>query len=301
VNNWVSLDVSHVEDLHQDIDERVHLLYAQKFEMLVDEEEFSLVVCFCLQGIYEHVHVGVGDVIFAQMPQVNVEGYLHGVILDGQHEQLFELLVGDLRGIRRQKVLVVVLLRIHFKHLMDLVSSNQEPLSVVKCNSFVNSVVNQQLLKEGLVVLSVGPGLQSFLLAIFSKSFDSEFSGELLERNPYQVIIPGLEQMKSISVSHLYEFQFPEDLGVTDSQVVIDSLIKDHVINLGVDVLAHCPEPIESMVIDVLQHQVYHFMLLSKSDFLDQSLQKCDNVAVFVVNAEIEAVENGHGLVFNVV
>lgn len=74
--------------------------------------------------------------------------------------------------------------------------------------------------------------------------------------------------MQGVLVSQLDESQLSEDLGVHDSQVIVDSLIENHVIDHRVDLLSDGSDPLDTVDIDVLQELVY---LVMSEDLLYQS------------------------------
>ena len=94
--------------------------------------------------------------------------------------------------------------------------------------------------------------------------------------------------MDGIFVSKLNELYVPHDLHVNDPQVIVNGLVKDHVINKLLDLFTLSPDSLNSIDINVLKEFVD---LLVAVDFMDQCPQKLDQGLIVVLNTEEKAIE----------
>ena len=87
----------------------------------------------------------------------------------------------------------------------------------------------------------------------------------------YELIISLVQKLKGIIVSHLDKFQLTENLSVNDSQVIIYSLVEDHMIYYSVDLVTNCSESFDTIDINVLQKSINFLVIVN---FMDESSQK---------------------------
>lgn len=85
---------------------------------------------------------------------------------------------------------------------------------------------------------------------------------------PYELIVPLLQELKGITIPELYCLKLPKDLGVDNAEIVIDGLVEDHVVNVGVYYFTHCAQSFDTVYVDVLEDLVYfvrpHFNFVDK-------------------------------------
>lgn len=88
-------------------------------------------------------------------------------------------------------------------------------------------------------------------------------------------------------------------MGVDNAEIVIDGLVEDHVVNVGVYYFTHCAQSFDTVYVDVLEDLVYfvrpHF------NFVDKHSKEFNNLWVLEVNTKIQAVKEGHGIQLYVV
>jgi hypothetical protein len=59
--------------------------------------------------------------------------------------------------------------------------------------------------------------------------------------------------MKCILISHLKESKLSEDLAINDPEIIIDSLIEDHVVNNLIDLFSNRSDLIDTILVDILK------------------------------------------------
>jgi len=106
-----------------------------------------------------------------------------------------------------------------------------------------------------------------------------------------------VQQVDGILVPELNELKRIEYLVVDNPQVVIDSLIEDHVVDQRVDLFPGFPKSADSMNVDVLKYPV---CLRPDWQLLDNLPQELDHLRVVVENTEEKAVEYTHGVLLDV-
>lgn len=77
------------------------------------------------------------------------------IILNGNLKKFNELLMRNLTQVKPQEVIDIVILGVHAKNKIYVLSRYQKSLSIVLSNSLLYSEVNQNLFIEGLVVVSI--------------------------------------------------------------------------------------------------------------------------------------------------
>ena len=85
----------------------------------------------------------------------------------------------------------------------------------------------------------------------FKEQSETQLRGVLLEGKLDKLVVPLIQELESIFISHLDEPQLSEDLSVHDSQVIVNSLIEDHVVNDGVNLFTHSSDPLYSVNVNV--------------------------------------------------
>jgi len=204
--------------------------------------------------------------------------------------------MSDLGFVCHYKLLVVVFLAVHFEHDIDVFCRLDEALSEVLGNSFLNIVVDDDLLVVSLVIAAVSRTLhgQHHIVELLEIHLRNIISESHLD----QLIIPTLEEMEGILVSELDEPQLVHYLLIHDSQIVVDSLVEYHVVNELVDGLQLSTEAFNPVDIDELEESI---VALNRSELVDQHPKELHQVWVVVVDAEVEAVEQGHWVLLEVV
>ena len=96
-------------------------------------------------------------------------------------------------------------------------------------------VIDKDLLVVCLVVSSVTVGLYDFLFHV--ELFHRYFCSELFEGRPNQFPISRHHEILGIFVSELDKIKLVDDLGVYDSQFVINSLVEHQVVQLRIECL----------------------------------------------------------------
>ena len=104
--------------------------------------------------------------------------------------------------------------------------------------------------------------------------------------------------MKCILISHLKKLQLSKNLTIHNPKVVINGLIENHVVDHLVDLLANCSDLFDSILIDVLEETVDLFVGV---DFVDEFTEELNEILVLEIDAKEEAVEESHGVCFNVI
>jgi len=119
----------------------------------------------------------------------------------------------------------------------------------------------------------------------------------LLKAELNQLVVALVQQLKGILVSELDEPQLLEDLGVDYSEVVVDSLVEHHVVDVLVDLLTDLTKALNAMDINQLQQPVD---LLSRAEPLDECSEELDEVFIMEEDAEVQAVEERHRVLLDV-
>lgn len=196
-----------------------------------------------------------------------------------------------------QEVAHVVILGVHLHDDVDVFASRQEALPEVQRNSRLESVVNDYLLVIRLVVLSIVHRLDDTALGYTHVNL----CGGLLEGDPNQLIVALLQQLQRVFVSHLDRFEATQDLSVHDSQVIVHSLVEHHVVQLSVDLLSNCTQLLDLVIIDVRNDLLDFFETVLFRQLDEQGVHEVDDLRIVVVNAKVEAVEQGHRILPDVV
>ena len=103
--------------------------------------------------------------------------------------------------------------------------------------------------------------------------------------------------MDSVFISELDELNVSHDLHVNNSKIIINSLIKHHMINQRLDLLSFCPDPLDSININVLKQLVN---LLVAVDFVNQCSQEINQRLIVILDAEEQTIKQGHRILFNI-
>jgi len=104
-----------------------------------------------------------------------------------------------------------------------------------------------------------------------------------------QLVVSLFQELNGILISHLKELEVAHDLGVDNSEVIIDCLIEDQVVADGVQLLILGSQSLDSVVVDIFQDLIDLFIV--GSHLLDQGSQELYKVRVVVIDTEIQAVE----------
>jgi hypothetical protein len=89
--------------------------------------------------------------------------------------------------------------------------------------------------------------------------------------------------------------QLSQDLAVHDSEVIVDSLVENHVINNLIDLFSNCSDLVDSFLINLLQQSVDLFIIFN---LIDQVTKKTEEFFVLKIDAKEEEVEKSHGVCF---
>lgn len=105
--------------------------------------------------------------------------------------------------------------------------------------------------------------------------------------------------MQGIFVSELNELQLSHNLRKDNSEIVIYSLIEGHVVNVGVDALSNSSDSFDSMRVNVIKKLVYSYW--SILNLGNECSQEFNHIRILVIDTEVEAVEESHGVLFDVI
>lgn len=95
--HWVCLVFFSVKDVHVDIDQLVHLEDGEDVEVLMYEEDLTLVVHGGVSDAENHkLHDFLADVCRGKVSEIDLHGNLERVISDTDAEQIYELSMSDL-------------------------------------------------------------------------------------------------------------------------------------------------------------------------------------------------------------
>lgn len=183
-----------------------------------------------------------------------------------------------------RELVVVVLLAVHLEDDVDVLWRDQEPLAVVLGNTGLNVVVDDDLLIVGLVVLSVTLALEDgFSLELVAELVDVDLGRILVEGRPDDLIVSCVQQVHGVTVTKLHESQMAKDRGIYDSQVVVDCLVEDHVVDKLVHLLTGLSKLVDSVDINELEEL---FNLLVWWDSFYEESDEVEQLVVLEVDAE---------------
>ena len=159
-----------------------------------------------------------------------------------------------------QEVAHVVIFTVHFQNEVDLFCCTEEAFSIILSDTGLDGIVNENLFIEGLSVLSVVLGLQADTLLV--ELIHVEFCGHLIESKSDDFVISLLEELLSILISQLDEPELSQNLCIHDSEVIINCLVEDHVVNMSIDDLTNCSNSLDTVYINILQHLINPLWLI---------------------------------------
>ena len=159
-----------------------------------------------------------------------------------------------------QEVAHVVIFTVHFQNEVDLFCCTEEAFSIILSDTGLDGIVNENLFIEGLSVLSVVLGLQADTLLV--ELIHVEFCGHLIESKSDDFVISLLEELLSILISQLDEPELSQNLCIHDSEVIINCLVEDHVVNMSIDDLTNCSNSLDTVYINILQHLINPLRLI---------------------------------------
>lgn len=168
--------------------------------------------------------------------------------------------MSDLLKVNFQKVAHVVVFTVHFQNEVDLFCRTEEALSIILSDTGLDGIVNENLFIEGLSVLSVILGLQAEALLV--ELIHVEFCGHFIEGKSNDLIISLLKKLLSILISQLDEPELSQNLCIHDSEVIINCLVEDHVVNMSIDDLTNCSNSLDTVYINILQHLINPLWLI---------------------------------------
>jgi hypothetical protein len=100
--------------------------------------------------------------------------------------------------------------------------------------------------------------------------------------------------VKSIFISHHDLLELPKDLGVHDSEVIINCLEEYHMVDVNVEWITNSSESINTVLNNVFQELIDLFILILVFHLFNQDFEELYNFRIVVVNTKIEAVEKSH-------
>jgi hypothetical protein len=109
--------------------------------------------------------------------------------------------LGDVVSVNLQEVIDVVVLAIHHENEVDALQGSEEPLSVVLRDPLLHMIVDQNLLVESLIVLSVALRLDAE--GLLEEVVQIDLGRLLLEGESYHVIVSLLQKLQRVLVPQL--------------------------------------------------------------------------------------------------
>ena len=91
---------------------------------------------------------------------------LKGIVLQTKFEEINELMLFYLIEVHLEEMKHIVLFTVHLEDQENFLWRHKESFTVVLSDSLLNLVVDENLLKEGLVVLSVGVAFKNLLFHV---------------------------------------------------------------------------------------------------------------------------------------
>jgi hypothetical protein len=113
-----------------------------------------------VNGVFDALHKNVEHFkikvnLGLDVEAINDEPNFERVIPYADYEQLNELCMSYFIFLSLLELLVIVLFAVHLEHNEDILSCDQEALSVILSNPLLNLIVNNNFLIVSLIVLSV--------------------------------------------------------------------------------------------------------------------------------------------------
>lgn len=115
-----------------------------------------------------------------------------------------------------------------------------------------------------------------------------------------QFVVSGFEEMKCINISHHDHLELTKNLSINDSEIIINSLEEDHMVDVNVEWISNSSQSINTIFRNVLHDLIDLLWLVVSSHRIDQDSEKLYKFRVVVVDAEVKAVEQSHGILFQV-
>ena len=106
--------------------------------------------------------------------------------------------------------------------------------------------------------------------------------------------------MECINVSHHDHFKLAKDLSINNSEIIINCLKENHVVNVHIEWITDSSESFDAVFLNVFHDFFDLIWLVISRHLFDQDFEKFDKLWVVVVNTEIEAVKQSHGILFQV-
>ena len=150
-----------------------------------------------------------------------------------------------------QEVSIVIILGIHLQNQQYIFSTYQESFSVVLSNPCFSSIINQNLLIVCLVILSVVLRLNT-LEFFLEELICSNFGGSLCKSDVHEVIISLHQEVFSVSISQLDHSKLTEDLCINYSKLIINSLVKHHVVHEGIYLLTDSTKSVNTVNVNMI-------------------------------------------------
>ena len=203
----------------------------------------------------------------------------------------------DVLKVDFQEVAHVIVFAVHFQNEVDLFCCTEEAFSIILSDTGLDGIVNENLFIEGLSVLSVVLGLQADALLV--ELVHVEFCGHLIESKSDDFIVSLLQELLSILVSQLDEPELSQNLCIHDSEVIVNCLVEDHVVNVGVDDLTNCSDSLDAVYINILEHLIDPLWLIL--ELVNECSQEFYQVGIVIVHTEVKTVEESHLVFLDVV
>ena len=104
--------------------------------------------------------------------------------------------------------------------------------------------------------------------------------------------------MLGVTISELDSTKLAKDLSIHNSKIIINCLVEHHMVHESINLFTNCTESLYAIDINVLKKFVN--FTRSLCHFTDQCPEEPNYFWIIVVNTEVQAVEEGHLILFNV-
>lgn len=104
--------------------------------------------------------------------------------------------------------------------------------------------------------------------------------------------------MLSILIPHLDEFELPDNLRVDYSKFIINSLIKNYVINVLINWVPNLSKSTNTVLDNWFQKLINFWIKIWH--LLHQNFQEFNYLRIVVINTEVQTIEKGHRVLLDV-
>lgn len=140
-------------------------------------------------------------------------------------------------------------------------------------------------------------GLQTDALLV--ELIHIKLGGHFIESKPNNLIIPLLEELLGILVSQLDEPELSQNLCIHDSEIIVNGLVEDHMIDMSINDFSNGPDSLNTININILKHLINPLWLIL--ELVDECSEEFYEVWVVVVDAEVEAIEESHLIFLDII